>query len=516
MMNAKNIDQSRRRVVLSGMATGVGLLLTPLAGCGGGGSDATVGIGGMGITNPPLTGLAGLLPTDAAFRALTLIANSSGVRGNFVATLSAAPANLQLTTSGPATTVWAFNGISPGPLIDVMEGDTVSITFNNQLPQTSTIHWHGLPVPADQDGNPMSPVPSGNSKTYTFSLPIGSAGTYWYHPHPHETTHEQVFRGLAGCLIVRPAIDPLAGISERVMMVTDLRIDSNNQIALNTIQDMTFGREGDHLLINGIKMPRIAVQPGATERWRVLNATNARYLRLALAGHTLRVVGHDGGLIEQAQTVSEVLLAPAQRVELLIQASAVANQDFMLVAKSYRRGMTMPFSIETSLLTLSTTGAVTAPAVSIPAFLRAVPVMAAPVRTQSVVLGDSMGMGMGSGMGSGMGMPNQFLINNRTFDPARTDLVMPINEIQDWLISNQGGMDHPFHIHGTQFQLVASNRSDTNPVMSYRAWIDTINIRSGETVQIRIRQSMPGKRMFHCHILEHEDQGMMGVLDVQG
>ncbi len=504
-MKTHHLNPKRRQIVL---AT-AGAVLSSMAGCGGGGGGDGGMTGGMnGPGNPPATGAAASLPAGAAFTPPTRLANLSATPGNFEAALSAAPTSIQLATAGAATTVWAFNGLSPGPLIEVQEGDSVRISFTNRLSQSSTIHWHGLPVPPDQDGNPMDPVPPGASRTYAFTLPPGCAGTYWYHPHTHETTHEQVFRGLAGCLIVRPAVDPLAGITERVMMVTDLRLDAGNQIAANTTQDNTFGREGDHLLVNGAKLPTLSVQPGATERWRIINATNARYLRLALTGHTLRIAGFDGGLIEQLQTVNEVLLAPAQRLELIIQASTQANQSFTLLARSYQRGMMMSSSAETSLLTLRTSVAGAAAAVAIPALLRAVPAMAAPVRTQSVVLSDTMGMGM-------MGMQNQFLINGRAFDPARTDLVARVNDIEDWLIANQGGMDHPFHIHGTQFQLVGSTRGDTTPAPGIRAWIDTINIRPGETVRVRIQQTMPGKRMFHCHILEHEDQGMMAVLEVR-
>ena len=171
----------------------------------------------------------------------------------------------------------------------------------------------------------MDPVPPGASRTYAFTLPPGCAGTYWYHPHTHETTHEQVFRGLAGCLIVRPAIEPLAGIAERVMMVTDLRLDANNQIAANTIQDSTFGREGDHLLINGAKLPTLSVQPGATERWRIINATNARYLRLALTGHTLRIAG----TARSSAGITTATAAPAVEVRNVSRLVSAENDIIM-------------------------------------------------------------------------------------------------------------------------------------------------------------------------------------------
>lgn len=486
-----------RRVFMAGLASTWAL---PIVGCGGGSAgSATIAVSSTTIT----------APGKNTFRAPTSLANTATVPQSFSATLAAKATSVQLAT-GAATTVWAYNGMSPGPLIDVQEGDTVSIVFNNQLAQESTIHWHGLPVPPDQDGNPMDAVPPGGSKTYTFTLPKGSAGTYWYHPHPHMTTHQQVYMGLAGCFVVRPLVDPLAGIPERVMVVSDLRLDVNNQITANTPMDARIGREGNQLLVNGVRMPDIAVQPGTTERWRILNATNARYLRLALQGHTLNVVGHDGGLIEQAQIVTETLLAPAQRVELIVQASAQANQSFALRALAYDRGAMMA-SVQVDdvpVLTLSTTGGAAASAVALPPVLRSVAALGNPARTQSVLLTESMGPGMGGAMGG------QFLINNKSFDPNRVDLVSRVNDVEDWLIDNQSAMDHPFHIHGTQFQVVSRTTGGITTNAPYRAWVDVVNTRAREAVRVRIQQTMPGKRMFHCHILEHEDAGMMGILDV--
>ena len=129
-------------------------------------------------------------------------ANTSKAPGVFHATLTAAPVTLPLIASGP-TELWAYNASLPGPLIEVFEGDTVEILFVNRLPQPSTIHWHGLPVPSEQDGNPQDAVAPGAQRIYKFTLPEGCAGTYWYHPHPHGFTAEQVFRGLAGTFIVR-------------------------------------------------------------------------------------------------------------------------------------------------------------------------------------------------------------------------------------------------------------------------------------------------------------------------
>ena len=152
---------------------------------------------------------------------------STTAPGRFTATLVAAPATVGFLP-GIATKIFAYNGGTPGPVIDAYEGDAVRITFSNNLGQDTTVHWHGLPIPADQDGNPMDPVATGMSRDYTFALPVGSSGTYWYHPHPHGSTHEQVYRGLAGIFIVRSRTDPLGTLPERLVFITDL-MSVNNQ-----------------------------------------------------------------------------------------------------------------------------------------------------------------------------------------------------------------------------------------------------------------------------------------------
>jgi bilirubin oxidase len=165
--------------------------------------------------------------------------------------------------------------------------------------------------------------------------------------------------------------------------------------------------------------------------------------------------------------------------------------------------MMAPAPADVDLLTLSTSLDGQAQPVALPAAMRPVASLTNPVRTQSIVLTESMGMG-----------GNQFLINGQSFDPARVDLRARVNDIEDWTIDNQGDMDHPFHIHGNPFQLVSRTRLGLTTVADYPAWIDTVNVRAKEVVRIRLKQTMAGKRMFHCHILEHEDQGMMGILDV--
>ena len=143
-------------------------------------------------------------------------------------------------------------------MIEAIEGDDVVMSFANRIPgEVSTIHWHGMSVPADQDGNPMDPVGSGSDRTYSFALPEGSAGTYWYHPHPHGLTAKQVYLGLAGPVIVKPKVDPIpAAYGDTVLLFTDLRLGPDGKLPESTMVDLMNGRVGDHVLVNGQKILR--------------------------------------------------------------------------------------------------------------------------------------------------------------------------------------------------------------------------------------------------------------------
>ena len=193
---------------------------------------------------------------------LVRLLNTSATPNVFAATLVAQRANKTMLP-GTSTEFWTYNARVPGPLIDVFEGDTVRIRLENQLSQETTVHWHGLPVPPDQDGSPMDPIAPGASRTYEFTLPVGSAGTYWYHPHPHELTAEQVFRGMAGLLIVRSRTDPVpAAIEEKLLVISDLRLAADGTIPANTPMDWQNGREGNYVLVNGQYQPVLTINAG--------------------------------------------------------------------------------------------------------------------------------------------------------------------------------------------------------------------------------------------------------------
>ena len=513
-------SESKRALLLAAAASPL------VAACGGGSS--------MGMSSPSPGGAAGpgggstaaglpLLAEGQPLPTLPLLANDSSAAGAFEATLRAAPARLEYL-GAQATDALAYNGASPGPTIVATEGDRVRIRFENRIPgQPSTVHWHGLAVPAEQDGNPMDPVADGADRFYEFTLPPDSAGSYWYHPHPHQYTAEQVARGLAGAFIVRPRVDPLpAGIEDHVLMFTDLRIDATGRMTGWTVDDMMNGRIGDHVLVNGRRSPSLVSAPGATLRLRLFNATNARYLRLAPDGLPMTLIGSDGGLLgAPLPGLAEVLLAPGERAEVVVQLPSTAGSQTALRMLPHDRGWmmgSMPAPAQSTVLTLRTEGAQRAP-VALPATLRALAPLPPPTAAKRLELTERMGA-MGSGMmggamtGGGV-MGWQFLIDGRLFDMNRVDRTSALGEVEQWEFVNRSSMDHPMHIHGTQFQVVETERDGLRTPAPVLCWKDTVNVPRGSSVRLRVRFDLPGLRMYHCHILEHEAQGMMGVLHVR-
>jgi FtsP/CotA-like multicopper oxidase with cupredoxin domain len=475
----------------------------------------------MGAGNGGVSTVAGVpqLPEGLPLAAAASLGNSSGTADMFEATLRAGPAQLAFLTDR-TTEALAYNGASPGPTIAVTEGDRVRIRFENRIPgQPSTVHWHGLPVPADQDGNPMDPVASGADRVYEFTLPDGCAGSYWYHPHPHLYTAEQVARGLAGAFIVRPKSDPLpAGLDDRVLMFTDLRIDAAGRMMGWTSDDIMNGRMGDHVLVNGRRNPVLAAAPGVTLRLRLFNATNARFLRLAFDGLPMTLVGTDGGLLGAPLAgLAELLLTPGERAEVVMQLPQTAGTQIALRMLPYDRGWmmgSMPALNQSAVLTLRTDGAPRAP-VALPATLRPIAPLPLPVAFKRLGLTETRGMMGGVGMMPGGMVGAQFLIDGRPFDMNRVDWTSPLGQVEQWEFVNRSSMDHPMHIHGAQFQVIETEGGGVRTPAAYLGWKDTVNVPQGDTVRLRVRFDTPGMRMVHCHILEHESQGMMGVLRVQ-
>ncbi|WP_047237647.1 multicopper oxidase family protein [Chromobacterium subtsugae] len=417
--------------------------------------------------------------------------------------LTAAALNLPLLPGKAATAFWAYNDSVPGPAIELYEGDALHLRFDNRLPQATTVHWHGLPIPADQDGNPHDPVAPGQTRDYRFALPPGCAGTYWYHPHPHGHTAEQVYRGLAGVLVVKRRDDPLAHLPERWLVLSDLKLDEQGQIAANSEADQMDGREGQFVLVNGAWQPKLTLGVGERQRWRVWNATSARVLKLALPAHEVWLVGTDGGLIEKPLRIDSLLLPPGARAELAVTGRFAAGKPAGLLALPYARGKMMGPEQDKVLPLLDVEAGPAVAKAALPSRLRTIAPLPKPAVRRRVAFSEDMA-----------NPAAMFLINGKTFDMDRMDFTGKVGAVEEWEIDNQADMDHPFHLHGTQFQVTERHDGKGWRREPYLAWRDVVNVPPEQKVRLRFRQDLPGPRMFHCHILEHEDAGMMGMLDV--
>jgi FtsP/CotA-like multicopper oxidase with cupredoxin domain len=451
------------------------------------------------------------LPEGAPLRELQRLLDDKDKPGYLNVDLKAQPATARFA-EGFDTPILSYNGLSPGPLFEATEGDHVWINFRNLIPgEPTTVHWHGMPVPADMDGNPTDPVAEGFERVYAFDLPEGSAGSYWYHPHPHGLTATQVYRGLAGAFVVKPRIDPIpAAYGDTVLFFTDLRLAGDGSIPENTMIDMMNGRIGDHVLVNGQKNPVLSVPAGARRRFRLYNATNARFLRLSFADVPMTIIGSDGGLLEAPVVgVRDVLLAPAERLEIVVPFERPGT--VALHTLDYDRGRMGPAQPRSGGMTLMSVliseGQREVPP-PLPAILRQIEKLGPPSITRQFVFGETMSMGA-------KGMEMGFMINGTSFDMNRVDIMSKVGQVELWEIVNPTDMDHPFHVHGTQFQIFNIERDGKTSAPAYKAWKDTVNVARGETVRLLMRQNLPGRRMYHCHILEHEDLGMMGMLDIR-
>lgn len=517
----------------------LGFALTPLAACrpdhqaaGHGAHQAVVSQG---------------LPESQPLQALPRIQNLAAAP-DFRSQLSIQPTRVPLA-DGIKPQLWLYNG-QVAPLIEVTEGGQVLVAVDNQLAQPTTIHWHGVKVPGNQDGGPHHPIAPGDSRTYRFTVPQGNAGLHWFHPHPHGYLAEQIAHSLAGVLLVHPRQDPVpASIPAHLLVVTDLRLDEAGEVAPHSLADWMNGREGDLLLVNGQRNPELTVAPGSTFRLRLINACAGRYLRLALQQHGLQLLGTDGGYLEQPVALDEWLLVPGQRCDLLVRASEQSNQRFALQKLPYDRdwmGTEPPHYRQTeTLLTLVTTAAAVQPPVALPATLAVIPPLAEPAVRREVVLSESMGeatammaehgehaahqqpsaaaAGGHAGHGavapavaSGSRPPIRFLINGESFQPGRVMFQGKAGVVEEWEVYNASHMDHPFHVHGVQFQVTASRLAEGEwQPPAFRAWQDTVNLKPGQRLKLRLVFEQPGEWMFHCHVIEHEELGMMASILIE-
>ncbi|MBX6722722.1 MAG: multicopper oxidase domain-containing protein [Dactylosporangium sp.] len=417
-------------------------------------------------------------------------------QGRRVFDLHAAPGRHDFG-DGPVAT-WGFDGDYLGPTLRAIRGEEVLVNVHNGLPEETTVHWHGIHLPAAMDGGPHTAIAPGTTWSPQWRVDQPAA-TLWYHPHPHGRTAEHVYRGLAGLFIIDdPAtqVDALPhryGIDDIPVVVQDKNFDGGELDFAPSLFGM--GILGRSIVVNGTLAP---YQQVTTERvrLRLLNGSNARVYQFAFADHrSFALVGTDGGLLAAPVTTDRVLLSPGERAEIVVTVrpgeQAVLRSDPPALGTPVGRlfGGADGFDV----LELRAAPSLE-PSPAVPDRLVEVPALgtdeATPIR--KVRLTDQG-------------------INNKPMDMARIDATIESGATEVWLVSNADGKPHNFHIHGVSFQV---RRVDGAAPPAYLwGWKDTIYAAPERVYELVVRfPAYPDSTipyMYHCHILYHEDHGMM-------
>ena len=406
---------------------------------------------------------------------------------------------------GHSVEAYTYSGFSPGPVIRAKVGDTLRVHFSNQLPEPTTIHWHGLEVPADQDGagHAGSEIAPGASFDYEFTLP--HAGTYWYHPHVNSAA--QVWQGLYGALIVEES-EPRQLGEELTLVLHDVGLDDQTGELLPAASHgdlgRFFGHEGYTLLVNGRVYPTLRVFPGSTLRLRVINASISRYYKLALDGHQLLQIAGDSGLLERSQRRDDVVLVPGERAELVVTVQAAAGTSLRLRALPQDRflcGGAGYCSDEQPLLAMEVVEG-QGRTLSVPELFTSIAAIdTSSAFARELVLEEASADGQVA-----------LAINGHVHGREGLVLSAKVGATELWTVKNTTDYDHPFHLHGFRFQLTEQN----GHAPEVRQWKDTANVPARGQIRLAVHfDDRPGMWMFHCHILDHADLGMMGMLHLE-
>jgi len=411
------------------------------------------------------------------------------------------------TPSAPPSPAFGYYGSVPGPTWRVRPGDRLQVTLVSQLGHTTNLHTHGLFVSPEGNGdNPFIAVEPGQRFDYDIRLPEDHPpGLYWYHPHHHGMVADQVFAGLYGAIIVEDPTD-LPVTRERVLVISDITIDPSGDVAAATRTDRMMGREGETVLVNGQVRPVLRARPAERERWRILNACVSRSLDLRVPGQDLTLLGMDSGRTATPTAVDRVLLAPGNRADLIVQTVPGSTEVLAVpIDRGVAMGMGMGPRASGGTLTLAKLVVDGAPADA----LDALPRQPAPLDLSGVPVARrrELTLAMGTGMAMGGGM--SFTIDGKAFDPDRIDQDVTVGDVEEWTLVNTSPMDHPFHLHVWPMQVLREGTHTPEDV----TWRDVVNIPAQDSTLVRIPfDRYPGRTVYHCHILDHEDLGMMGVI----
>jgi FtsP/CotA-like multicopper oxidase with cupredoxin domain len=410
---------------------------------------------------------------------------------------------------GLQTDAWTYNGSVPGTPIVVGRGERVRVAAINHLSVPTNIHWHGLEVPNDQDGPGIAIEPG---ETFEYDFIAENSGTYWYHSHQMPVL-EQVDMGLYGALIVKDPSD--AGYSgDHAYILDDWYLGANGERLPGTARGM-MERFGNVETVNGrsgIGIDPLVLKKGELHKLRFINASTAAVHYLKIKGHQWRVTHTDGHPLAEPYLTDMIALSPGERIDVELSASADPSKAYEIVSDDPKLGIRIPVKYAPGSVP-----AVMSPFVPPPS--RAFPGIEGARVDKTLVLGSAMGAsGSGGRMMGGMMMGGSgivWTINGKSY-PDVVPLKAGVGQVVKLRLRNEDlsmmhPMDHPIHIHGAYFQVVSIDGEKPER----ETWKDTINVPAGGYVDIAFKYRYPGDWMLHCHIIDHEDGGMMMMIQVR-
>ena len=409
---------------------------------------------------------------------------------------------------GKETATYGYNGDILGPTLLMQKGDDVVINVTNQLGEPTTTHWHGIHLPAVMDGGPHQEI--GNGETWQAQYTImNEEATFWYHPHLEGKTAEHVYAGLAGLLIVKDpqiqyALPDQYGTDDIPLVVQDRIIDADGSF---NYPGTEFGVKGDQILVNGAITP-VFDAPAQLVRLRLLNGSNARFYNFGFDDdRQFHQIGTDGGLLESPVPLTRLRLSNGERAEILVDLSGQENSHVRLMSFSSELAGVNPIwngnAMDRSnfeVMTFNVVSPTANPTTAVPASLATINRLqeASATRTRSFVLE--------------MGFSGPMTINGVSMDMDRIDQTVKVDDTEIWEVTNRSDLPHPFHVHDVQFLVLT--RGGSPAADNEAGWKDTVLVMPRETVRVITHFSdytdPDNPYMFHCHILEHEDAGMMG------
>ncbi len=394
-----------------------------------------------------------------------------------------------------------YNGEYLGPTIRAEKGDLVSFRIANEIDEPTTVHWHGMHLPAEYDGGPHQVIPAGETWRPGFRI-RQNAATLWYHPHLMGKTAEHVYRGLAGLFIIEDdysrslPIPREYGVNDIPLILQDRRVDRDGRIRYAPRgRDVMHGYLGNIMLVNGAYEPSLEL-PQGTYRFRILNGSNSTIMRLAFeSGRPFTVIASDGGFLPESVRVERLVLSPGERYEILVDFDRRGEDALLSEIYGGSTMQAMSFSVTSE----------EGKSYAHPEGFRYDPVEPEPSsRTRNFRM-ETRGMGF-------------FSINGSRMDLNRIDFEIPKNSTEVWTVDNIGmgmmNIPHSFHVHDVQFTVLSLNGSPPPPL--YAGPKDTVLLYPGDRIEFALRfEEYTGIYMYHCHLLEHEDAGMMGQFMVK-